>query len=296
MMDAMDMPDISTTGRRREVGAELKRIRCRRNWPAYKLAEKLGWTPSHISRSEAGKRRVTDVDAGHYLGMCGANDQELQDLLKLVNEPDDYRLRLHQGQIPDQVSTLTFLESTAAQINGFEPIYIPCVAQTPDYARALLHEELGLDDPSLIDPLVELRMSRSEILARTKPPQCVYLVHESVLRMPIGGTHVMRRQLRHLLSLGERPECLIRVVPISAGARGLSRGAIQIFDFKEDPSVICLQHETASEFLETDVEVSRCRNILERIASVCLNGQQSKALLAKMVTDLDRYGYSQYSA
>ena len=71
------MGDIQTTGRRREVGAELKRIRQQTDLPAYKVAAKLGWTPSHISRSEAGKRRVTDVDAGHYLGICDAPDDEL---------------------------------------------------------------------------------------------------------------------------------------------------------------------------------------------------------------------------
>jgi transcriptional regulator with XRE-family HTH domain len=102
------MGDIQTTGRRREVGAELKRFRQELDVPAYRLADTLGWTPSHISRSEAGKRRVTDVDAGHYLGACGIKDDRLRELLKLVNDPDDYRLQLHQGRIPDEMQTLIF--------------------------------------------------------------------------------------------------------------------------------------------------------------------------------------------
>src|SRR6202011_5437046 len=97
------MSEIQTTGRRREVGAELKRIRQQTDQPAYKVAAKLGWTASHISRSEAGKRRVTDVDAGHYLGICGAPDNDLQEILKIVNEPDDYRLQLHEDRIPDEL-------------------------------------------------------------------------------------------------------------------------------------------------------------------------------------------------
>jgi transcriptional regulator with XRE-family HTH domain len=288
------MSEIQTTGRRREVGAELKRFRRRHKWPAYELAEKLGWTPSHISRSEAGKRRVTDVDAGHYLGMCGVSDHELQDLLTLVNEPDDYRLHLHQDRIPDQMRALTFFESTATKINSFEPIYVPCVAQTPDYARALFGE-LGLDDPAQIDQWVQLRMRRSEILRRPNPPHCVYLVHENALRMPVGGPQVMGEQLRHLLLLGKRLECFIRVVPISAGARGLSKGAFQIFDFdKEDPSVVCFQHETTTEFLETDAEVARGWDIMERLASVCLDGPESKAFLTMLASDFERDGDTPY--
>src|SRR5882762_6229689 len=170
------MGQIETTGRRREVGAELKRIRQQIPLPAYKVAEKLGWTPSHISRSEAGKRKVTDVDAGHYLGICDAPDADLQELLKIVNEPDEYRLQIHDGRIPDQLRTLIFFESTATQIHSFEPIYIPGVAQTPDYARALL-QELALNDPSQIEPLVQVRMERSRLLTKPKPPQCFYYIH-----------------------------------------------------------------------------------------------------------------------
>lgn len=124
------MADIQTTGRRREVGAALKRFRQELGWPAYRLAERLDWTPSHISRSEAGKRKVTDVDAGYYLGMCGVPNGVVQEVLEIVNEPDDYRLQLHQGRIPDAVRTLIFLESTAAEIHTVEQIYIPGMLQT----------------------------------------------------------------------------------------------------------------------------------------------------------------------
>jgi len=68
----------------------------------------LAWTPSHISRTEAGKRRVTDVDAGLYLGICGVGSREAQEVLKVINEPDDYRLQLHQSGIPDELRTLIY--------------------------------------------------------------------------------------------------------------------------------------------------------------------------------------------
>jgi len=39
------MSELQSTGRRREVGAALKRIRQDRGLPAYRLTEKLDWTP-----------------------------------------------------------------------------------------------------------------------------------------------------------------------------------------------------------------------------------------------------------
>jgi transcriptional regulator with XRE-family HTH domain len=283
------MGDIQTTGRRREVGAELKRIRQLTKQPAYKVAAKLGWTPSHISRSEAGKRRVTDVDAGHYFGICGAPDDELQEILKIVNEPDDYRLQIHDGRTADQLRTLTFFESTATHIRSYQPIYIPGVLQTPAYARALF-EDTGLEDPSEIEEFVRARVKRSELVTRPTPPKCMFFVHENALRTPIGGPRVMNEQLLHMLLLGNRPECAIRVVPLSVGGRGTASGSFQIFGYKEDPPLVCLQHETTSEFLETDEEVARYRRILKRVATVALDGAQSREFLAMVASDYERQG------
>jgi transcriptional regulator with XRE-family HTH domain len=288
------MGDIQTTGRRREVGAELKRIRKQTNQPAYKVAANLGWTASHISRSEAGKRRVTDVDAGHYLGICGAPDDDLQEILKIVNEPDDYRLQLHEDRISDELRTLIFHESTATQIRSFQPIYLPGIAQTPDYARALF-EELALDDRSRIEHFVKVRMRRSEILAKLNPPKCMYFIHENALRMPIGGPRVMNEQLLHLLLIGNQPECAIRVVPISGGARGLAAGSFQIFGYKEDPPMVCVQHETTSEFLETDAEVARYQSILKRVATVALDGPESREFLADLASSYERQGDARHA-
>jgi transcriptional regulator with XRE-family HTH domain len=271
------------------VGAALKRIRQERGLPAYRLAEQLDWTPSHISRSEAGKRRVTDVDAGYYLGMCGAPRVEVQEVLKIVNEPDDYRLQLHQGRIPDELRTLIFHENTATEIYTVEPNFMPGPTQTADYVRALF-EEGGIVDPSRIDDLVAIRTSRSAAFNRPNPQKRMYFVHENALRAPVGGPRVMNEQLLNLLFLGQRPHCPIRVIPTSAGVRGMTVGSFQIFNYKEDPSMIYLEHETTSEFLETEDEVAHYRRILNRVASVALDGAQSRELLATMASNYERRG------
>jgi transcriptional regulator with XRE-family HTH domain len=289
------MGQIETTGRRREVGAELKRIRQQIPLPAYKVAEKLGWTPSHISRSEAGKRKVTDVDAGHYLGICDAPDADLQEILKIVNEPDDYRLQIHDGRIPDQLRTLIFFESTATQIRSFEPIHLPGITQTADYARALF-EESGFADSAQIDIGVQARISRCAVLNRPNPPKCLYFIHENALRMPVGSPRVMNEQILHLLFLGDNPACAIRVVPASAGGRGVVCGGFQVYGYKEDPPLVSVHHATTSEFLETVDQVTFYRGCLNRVASVALDGPESRKWLADLASDYERQGDARYDA
>jgi hypothetical protein len=227
------------------------------------------------------------VDVGHYVGMCGAGDDVLQDLLELVNEPDDFRLQRHQGRIPDQLRSLIFHESTATQIRSYQSIYIPGVAQTTDYARAVLQANT-IFEPAEIEDRVQIRNSRADlVLGRSKPAQCIYFIHEFALRVPIGGSRVMHEQVLHLLFLGDRPDCAIRVVPISAGARGMVDGSFQIFGYKEDPPMVYVQHETTSEFLENDEEVASYRRVLQRVASVALDGPQTRELLAQVASDFD---------
>jgi transcriptional regulator with XRE-family HTH domain len=286
------MSELQTTGRRREVGAALKRIREERGWPAYRLAERLDWTPSHISRSEAGKRRVTDVDVGYYLGMCGAPRGEVQEVLKIINEPDDYRLQLHEGRIPDELRSLVFHESTCTQMRSFEPVYIPGMLQTANYARALFLAG-GRIELDRIDYLVRVRNARSGVLDKKKPPQCMFFVHEHALLSPVGGPRVMNEQLLHLLFMGSRPECAIRVVPASAGAPGMAGGPFLIFGYKEDPPLVYLSHVTTSELLENDNEVATYRSILNRVANVALDGAQSREWLAMAASDYERQGDAQ---
>ncbi|HYS41040.1 MAG TPA: helix-turn-helix transcriptional regulator [Pseudonocardiaceae bacterium] len=286
------MSELQSTGRRREVGAALKRIRQERGWPAYKLAERLDWTPSHISRSEAGKRKVTDVDAGYYLGMCGAPNGEVQEVLKAVNEPDDYRLQLHEGRLPDQLRSLIFHENTCTQMHSFESVYIPGMLQTANYARALI-KATGLAAPPEIEGLVQIRIARSDVLDTKNPPKCMFFVHEHALRSLIGGPRVMNEQLLNLLFMGDRPECAIRVVPISAGAAGMNGGGFLIFGYKDDPPSVYVSHATTSEFLENDNEVASYRNILNRVASVALDGAHSREWLAALASDYERQGDAQ---
>jgi hypothetical protein len=170
--------------------------------------------------------------------MCGAGDDVLQDLPELVNEPDDFRLQRHHGLISDQLRTLIFHESTATQIRNFQPTFVPRVLQTADCARALFLET-QLVERSHIDDLVQVRMDRSDlVIKRPKPPRCLFLVYENALRMPVGGPRVMHEQLLHLLFLGNRVECAIRVVPSSAGATGAACCSFQLFGYKEDPPMV----------------------------------------------------------
>jgi hypothetical protein len=221
--------------------------------------------------------------------MCGVAGSELNELLALAKEPDDHRLKSHEGRIPDELRTLIFHESTATEIDTVEPIYIPGVTQTEDYARALFYE-VGNEDARIIENAVKIRMARRNVLTKVGPPQCMFYVHENVLRSAVGGPQIMYEQMLHLLFLDTRPQCCIRVIPSSAAARGSAPGSFHIFGYPEGSPVICIQHETTSQFLETKNDVASYRAVVKRVASVALDEAQSREFVSGMASYYERQG------
>jgi transcriptional regulator with XRE-family HTH domain len=131
------MTDLISTGRRRELGAELRRLRERMGINGQEMAARLEWTTTSISRAETGKRAVSQFEVLKYTTVCGADAMTQAALMDLAVEPDDYRIMRHDGWLPDALKALMFHESTAIAIDTYEPIYIPGTMQTEDYIRVV---------------------------------------------------------------------------------------------------------------------------------------------------------------
>lgn len=129
------MSELTSTGRRRELGSDLRHLREHRGFNGTEMASRLKWTSTMLSRAETSKRPMTEIEVATYTGVCGVTGAEQDVLLDLAREPDDYRLKPHLGQLPDQLRSLIFHEATASRIESYQPIFIPGVTQTEGYAR-----------------------------------------------------------------------------------------------------------------------------------------------------------------
>lgn len=283
------MTICSSTGRRRELGAELRGIREDEGHNGQDMANLMQWSASTLSRAETGKRPLSEREVATYTGLCRVTGERQQRIFNLLAESDDYRLKAHPGQIPDELHSLIFLESTAIAVDSLQPLYIPGILQTHEYAHALL-VEAGMADPAKIPALVETRIGRRQVLTRINPAICRMFIHENALRSPVGGPLVMQRQLLHLLFVGGRPQCSIRVVPISAAGRGLAASAFQVFGYTEDSPLVYVQNETTSEFLENSRDVGAYRNVLSRVATVALSDAQSRDFITWLASDYELQG------
>ena len=100
------------------------------------------------------------------------------------------------------------LEWTATVVRMFQPQFIPGLAQTREYARALLRS----GRPNNLEDLVTTRIERQRILTRQDPARLWLVINESVLTNTVGSPAVMRQQLLHLRELAETPRHRVQVI------------------------------------------------------------------------------------
>jgi uncharacterized protein DUF5753 len=87
--------------------------------------------------------------------------------------------------------------------------------------------------PEKVEDRVAARLARQSLFSRDRPAAFTFYLHESVLRLPVGGTVVMAEQLRQLRWMSARSYLTLRVVPIALGAHAAMTGPFRLMQFAE---------------------------------------------------------------
>ncbi|MBN6057303.1 helix-turn-helix transcriptional regulator, partial [Nonomuraea sp. RK-328] len=107
------------------------------------------------------------------------------------------------------------IEPRAVILHSWDPLLVPGILQTADYARAIF---AATASPDRVEERVQARTRRIAIFDAPEPPAFLALVDEGVLHRPIGGPDILAAQLRYLLELAQHPRITVQLVPIAAGS------------------------------------------------------------------------------
>jgi transcriptional regulator with XRE-family HTH domain len=113
-------------------------------------------------------------------------------------------------------------EQRATMLRWFEPLLVPGLLETENYARAALSWKPFAADA---DATLRDRMARQSVLDRA---ELRVLILGSVLHREVGDASVMSEQIAHLLEIGERPSVTIQLVPDTPDIAGALGGAFAI--------------------------------------------------------------------
>jgi transcriptional regulator with XRE-family HTH domain len=276
------MTTRTPTGRRRRLGAELRRLREAAGLTTDRVAEALECSQSKVSRIETGQVSATPRDVRDMLELYRVDPEQREAMVQIAREARQPGWWQKFVDVPDGVPAYVGLETAASSIDVYMSLIVPALLQTADYARAII----GAVRPDLpgreVDRRVELRMSRQALLDREQPPDLHVLLEDAVLQRPVGGPAVMAAQLRRLLEAAERPTVTVQVLPVTAGAHAGMDGPFTIFGFPApaEPDVVALDSAADALYLEGPEDVRRYRKVFERLLPAALGPAGSAELIA----------------
>ncbi len=229
--------------KRRRLRAELRNARQDADLTQDQVAEAMEWSPSKIIRIEAGSVGVSANDMKELLRLYSITDpKRVNELLSLAREARE-RLTTYRDA-PPRLSQFVDYEAAATAIRGFQPLLVPGLLQTEDYARAIIRALMPQAPKAQVEALVKVRMQRQEKLTRADPVELLFVLDEAVLRRQVGGRDAMRRQVGHLVEMADRKNVTLEVVRFDVGVHSGMQGPFVIFEFPdaEDDDVLYIEN------------------------------------------------------
>ncbi|MET9495862.1 helix-turn-helix transcriptional regulator [Streptomyces sp. NPDC006552] len=282
--------NVNPTVRRRRLGQELRRLRELKGMTAEEVAERLLVSQSKISRLENGRRSISQRDVRDLCGVYEVEDHRIVDSLMQMAKDSRQQGWWHSfGDIP--YSVYIGLETDAASLRVYDPQVVPGLLQTRGYAEALINGALPETTQQDIEKRVQVRMRRQErIQAPENPLRLWTVLDEAALRRGVGGRHIMREQLDHLVEQSQLPHVTVQVIPFEMGAHPGLNGQYAILEFPDaaDSSVVYIEGVTSDLYLEKANDVQKYSVMYEHLRAQALNVEQSRQFISDIAKEYAR--------
>ncbi|CCF61779.1 helix-turn-helix domain-containing protein [Nocardia cyriacigeorgica] len=261
---------------RQALGQRLREIRKDAGLTGRQLAALAGWHESLVSKIETGNRTPTEAQLHAYCTHTGTESQ-LPDLVATVRNIEsaylEFKRLLHAGTKRRQQQSVTLAEQTKV-MRIYEPVLIPGMLQTADYAAAVLRRVTEFYRvPNDVDQGVSKRLEQQKVLYHGDHRFHI-LITEQSLATTVGNDGVMAGQLDRLLAVIGLPRMLFGIVP--AGAEWLTP-ATNFVMF--DDRMVMVEAITAELTITQPREIALYARAFETLARQAVTGEDARRLI-----------------
>jgi hypothetical protein len=194
--------------------------------------------------------------------------------------------RAADGPVPTWFEDWLEAEREALTLRMWQPIIIPGVLQTADYARALFLAGQTDTSDDAIGGLVAARLERQRILHRASPPDVLVVLDESVLYRLVGSPAIMHDQLVQVVEWSQRPYLSIQVVPASTGANAGLGGGISLANGDGSTPDVLYMDAVEGQTTEKRSLVRQAAVVFDRVRGDALSRGQSRDLITRLAEDI----------
>jgi transcriptional regulator with XRE-family HTH domain len=258
---------------RRRLRDELRQARLDADLTQEAVAEEMDWSISKIIRIETGAVGISTNDLRALLRLYKVSDpKRVRDLIARGKEArkQTWYSKYRPILTPTYFQYIEY-ETSASIIRSYEEIVVPGLLQTEEYATSITQAYRPNVTAKTVSALVEVRMKRQELLLeRPDPPLLFFILDEAVIRRLLGDENLRKEQLEKLITMAERSEIVIEVVPFGAGLHSGMSNVFSILEFP-GPSEDVIYFEGLHESLfsrHATEEVTVYRELFEELRSI----------------------------
>jgi transcriptional regulator with XRE-family HTH domain len=208
------------------VGRQIKAWREAAGLRAGEFGAAMGYGEDLVYKVEGGRRIPRPEFLDKADEVCGAGG-------KLAAMKQD----VAEVRYPKKIRSLAKMEAKAVELEAYHNHNINGLLQTEEHMRALFASWLPAYTVDELERVVAARMARHSIFGRASLPALSFVQEEVTLRRPVGGRTVWRRQLEHLLELGQLRNVSIQVLPTLCEEHPGTGGLIEVLKFPDGTAV-----------------------------------------------------------
>ncbi|MBB5801512.1 hypothetical protein F4560_001280 [Saccharothrix ecbatanensis] len=276
--EEMPRPVRLSSAHSRDLGEELRRARRRAKMPSSIAASGMEWSIGKLSKLETGSRGTDVLDIAALLGQYRTDKATREHILTIAAERDTGSFVRRHNRSPDTLAALRVHERIARTVTAYEPLTVPALAQTEDYALALTGDRA----------VAWTRMDRQQEQQSARRELVVYL-HEAALRVRVGTPQIMRDQLLHLTLMGGWAGTRVRIVPLTSGFDAMLRNPATLLTFDAPARPVAYAEiDSVTVFHDDSDVVAAYQRKMDHLDRVALALGESRKVLARWVNAYER--------
>jgi transcriptional regulator with XRE-family HTH domain len=270
------------------IGHDLKTTRERAGIRQTQAAKVLGCKQPKINYLESGKNRQKPEEVTKLLRLYGADVEHVDRMASLAGQADRSTWWAPFKEVlPDWFKIFVGLEGLARAAFSYESLLLPGQLQTPEYAAATLQGNFHVP-PMDAQQVVRARMARQRLEDEGVPLRFRSVIEQYVLDRTIGGPGVMRAQLEHLLTLMERDNVELHVMPIDVSVHDGLDGDYLLLDFDEAQSICYIEYPGGAVYVQDQDQVELYTLAADRLCAAALSEADSASYIERRIAALGR--------
>lgn len=277
----------------RRLGAELRRLREAAGRTQTDVGSAIGRTHATLVNWESGKTKISKSDLACLLAELGAAASVRTGLEQLRDQSRQGTSQWATYGLPEWLRPLVSFEEDATALNSYEPVLVPGLLQTEEYARAIHTAGRHKVAPEFVDKWVAARMQRQRRLTEPNPLELHVVVAEAALSLQVGGQEVLVGQLRRLVEASQAPNITIQVLAAdSCGSGGIAGNftVLHFADAKIDPPLGYFDGPLGGHMVSDEGGVVTLMNMFDDLRHMALSEADSAEILVAVLEQQHREG------